>query len=184
MMSLLSSLVTSKTRVKLLVRFFTNPKASAYLRGLANEFSLSTNTVREELNRLSEAKLLTSYKNGREIHYKANPEHPLFEELMSMVKKTLGIDQVIENIVRRLGKLDKAFLMGDYAIGRDSGIIDLVLVGRIDGNNLLDLTAKTEKYIKRKIRTMVLTPEEYARHPELILDRPNLLLWDATANSD
>lgn len=182
-MSLLSSLVTSKTRVKLLVRFFTNPRASAYLRGLSSEFNLSTNSVREELNRLSEAKLLVSQKNGREVHYRANPEHPLFGELMSMVQKTLGLDQVIDNIVRRLGQLERAFLVDDYAMGRDSGIIDLVLVGRIDGNNLLDLTAKTENYIKRKIRTMVLTPDEFKANPGLIMDRPHLLLWDAAGET-
>ena len=183
MKNLRSGLVTSNTRVKLLVRFFANPKASCYLRALASEFSLSTNSVREELNRLSEAQLLTSERNGREIHYRANTTHPLYQEIVSIIQKTLGIDQVIDNILGRLGDLERALLVGDYAQGRDSGIIDLVLVGRIDQENLLDLIPKTEKYIKRKIRTLVLTTEEYANFAAQFEAEPHLVLWqDSEAN--
>jgi len=177
MESLLSGLVTSTTRIKLLIRFFANPKASCYLRGLAEEFGLSTNSVREELNRLSGARLLSRRKNGREIHYWANTEHPLFNELISMVQKVLGIDQIIENIIGRLGDLEKALLVGDYAMGQDSGIIDLVLVGDVDHGNLLDLVGKTEKYIKRKIRTLVLSKEEYRTLAQRLEKGPFLELW-------
>ncbi len=179
MENLLSGLVTSATRIKVLVRFFANPEASSYLRGLADEFGLSTNSVREELNRLSKAKLLTSRRNGREIHYRANPKHPLFNELRSVVQKVLGIDRVVKDIVSRLGDLEKAFLVNDYALGRDSGIIDLVLVGQVDHDNLLDLVAKTEKYIKRKIRTLVLTSKEYDDLAGHFEGRPSLLLWES-----
>ena len=55
---MLETLVTSKTRAKLLLKFFLNPSTSAYLRGLADEFGESTNGVRVELNRLMEAGLL------------------------------------------------------------------------------------------------------------------------------
>ncbi|MBW1712935.1 MAG: winged helix-turn-helix transcriptional regulator [Deltaproteobacteria bacterium] len=174
---MLSGLVTSNTRIKLLVRFFANPKATCYLRGLADEFNLSTNSVREELNRLSEAKLLTSQRNGREVHYRANAKHPLFNELLSMVQKALGIDQIIQNVINRLGDLEKALLVGDYAQGRDSGIIDLILVGQVDQTSLLDLVPKTEKYIKRKIRTLVLTPEEYRGLARQFETKPHLELW-------
>ena len=62
---MLESLITSKTRTKLLLKFFLNPGTSAYLRGLAEEFGESTNGVRVELNRLSEAGLLESADEGR-----------------------------------------------------------------------------------------------------------------------
>ena len=75
----------------------------------------------------------------------------------------MGIDQVIDSIVQRLGNLEKAYLIGDYAEGKDTGIIDLMLVGVIDPYHLNDLTKKTERYIKRKIRSLVLNREEYAR---------------------
>jgi len=61
----LDSLITSQTRVKLLLKFFLNPERRSYLRELAEEFGESTNSVRVELNRLNEAGLLTSFDEGR-----------------------------------------------------------------------------------------------------------------------
>lgn len=176
---LLSGLIASKTRIKLLVRFFFNPDASSYLRELAKEFSVSTNSVREELNQLTESNLLTSRKNGREVHYSANEEHPLFPELHSMVSKLMGIDKVIDGIMNRLGDLEKAYLMDDYAEGRDSGIIDLLLVGNVDEYHLNDLSRKTERYIKRKIRSLVLDRDEFENFKAKLEKRPRLLLWEA-----
>jgi predicted DNA-binding protein YlxM (UPF0122 family) len=175
--SLLSPLVTSPTRAKLLLRFFSNPETSSYLRELANEFSISTNSVREELNRFSEAKLLTSYKNGREVRYQASPKHPLFDELVSIAKKTLGIDHIIEHIVQQLGEVNLALLVDDYAIGRDTGILDLVLVGNLDQGRLAELVARTESLIQRKVRTLCLTPKEFEGLKDTLEQRPQLVLW-------
>ncbi len=104
---------------------FFNPKTQAYLRELAKEFDVSTNAVREELNQLKKTGLLNSAKNGRHILYMANDQHPLFPELKSMVAKAMGIDQVIDSIVARLGDLERAYLIDDYAEGKDTGPIDL-----------------------------------------------------------
>ncbi|MDD4358172.1 MAG: winged helix-turn-helix domain-containing protein, partial [Smithellaceae bacterium] len=127
-----AGLITSKTRINLLVRFFFNPGTKAYLRELSKDLDLSTNAVREELNQLTKTKLLTSEKEGRNVYYTANREHPLFPELRSMVSKVMGLHQVIESIITRLGDLQKAYIIDDYAEGKDTGIIDLVLVGNID----------------------------------------------------
>lgn len=175
--SLLSPIVTSNTRAKLLLRFFSNPEASSYLRELAGEFNVSTNSVREELNRLSEAKLLTSYKNGREVRYKACASHPLFSELVSIAKKTLGIDHIVENIVQQLGEVNLALLVDDYAIGRDRGILDLVLVGNLDQARLAELVARTESLIQRKVRTLCLTQDEFEDLKSVLEKRPQLILW-------
>ena len=109
--------------------------------------------------------------------YTANTSHPLFPELKSMVGKFLGLDQLIESILTRLGDLEKAYIIDDYAEGKDSGIIDLVLVGDIDPYHLNDLSRKTERYIKRKIRTLVLTREEFKSFEPTLATRPNLLVW-------
>ena len=137
MKDLFAGLISSKTRIKLLVRFFFNPRTSSYLRELAKEFNVSTNSVREELNQLTRTDLLKSQKNGRQVLYTANQEHPLFPELKSMVGKLMGIDQVIDGIVNRLGDLERAYLIDDYAEGRDTGIIDLMLVGNIESRIFL-----------------------------------------------
>ena len=181
MENLLTGLISSKTRIKLLVRLFFNPQTRSYLRELAKEFDVSTNAVREELNQLKKTKLLKSEKSGRQVFYRANTEHSLFPELKSMVSKVMGIDQVIDSIVHRLGNLEKAYLIGDYAEGKDTGIIDLVLVGDIDHYHLNDLIVKTERYIKRKIRTLSLRRTEFDDFLPDLSKRPHLLIWKANA---
>ena len=176
--NLFTGIISSKTRIKLLIRLFFNPKAQSYLRELANEFNVSTNSVREELNQLTKSNLLISKRQGRQVYYKANAEHPLFPELKSMVSKVIGMDRVIDGIVNRLGDLEKAYLIDDYAEGKDTGIIDLLLVGNIDEYHLNDLSRKTERYIKRKIRSLVLSREEYNQLLPKLEQRPQLLIWD------
>lgn len=176
--NLLSGLIASKTRIKLLMRLFFNPKARSYLRELAKEFDVSTNAVREELNQLKKTDLLKSEKNGRQIYYRANVEHALFPELKSMVSKVMGIDQVIDSIINRLGNLEKAFLVEDYAEGKDSGIIDIILVGDIDYYHLNDLSRKTERYIKRKIRTLVMSRQEFQGFQSKLGKKPHILIWE------
>ena len=161
------------------MRLFFNPKARSYLRELAKEFNVSTNAVREELNQLKKTDLLKSEKNGRQIYYMANTEHALFPELKSMVSKVMGIDQVIDGIVNRLGDLERAYLIGDYAEGKDTGIIDILLIGEIDQYHLNDLTRKTERYVKRKIRSLVLTKDEFNNFRSELENRPRVLIWKA-----
>ena len=157
---MLDTLITSKTRLKLLLKFFSNANTQSYLRRLADEFGESTNAVRVELNRLSEAKYLDSYHKGNTIVYKANKEHPLFPEISNIVAKYLGLDRLIEEVIMKLGDLDQAWVVGDYARGDDSGLIDLVLVGKIDETFLQNLVHKAESMIHRKIRTLILQDSE------------------------
>ena len=179
--SLFKGIISSKTRIKLLVRFFFNPDAQAYLRELAKEFNVSTNAVREELNQLTSTNLLKSQRRGRQVYYKANDKHPLFPELKSMVGKVMGIDKVIESLVNRLGNLEKAFLIDDYAQGKDTGIIDLLLIGNINHYHLNDMSRKTERYIKRKIRSLVLSRDEFDNLLPELENRPRILIWETNS---
>jgi DNA-binding transcriptional ArsR family regulator len=182
MKNIFSGLITSETRVRILMRLFLNPVQRAYLRELASEFNLAPSQVHEELKRLKESGLLNSTKNGRQINYSANQSHPLFSELHSMVKKAMGMDRILDSIINRLGNLEKAYLIDDYATGKDSGLIDLVLVGDINETTLKDLVGKTEKYIGRKIRTLVLKNEESRKIKQIIVHRPKLVLWEKNNN--
>ena len=174
----LDSVIPSRTRVGILVKLFLNPGLRAYLRQLASEFHVSTNAVRTELNHLTDHKILVSERSGRNIYYRANTEHPLFPELFSMVRKITGIDELVRSVVDRLGNLEAAYLVGDYARGIDTGIIDVVLVGDIDKVQLDDFARKTEAYIQRKIRSLVLTAEEFRRLTEKKSFDPIVRLWD------
>lgn len=171
--------ISSKTKARLLVKLFLNPGTRAYLRELATEFDVSTNSVRTELNNLTEHGLLVSEREGRNILYQANTRHPLFPELSSMVRKITGIDGLVTSVIQRLGNLEAAYLTGDYAEGRDSGIIDVVVIGDVDREQLDDVVRKTERYIQRKIRPLVLTREELDGLAESDALKPLMKLWDA-----
>lgn len=156
---MLDTLITSKTRVKMLLKFFINSQSSAYLRGLAEEFGESTNAIRHELNNLSKAGYLVSREEGRTIVYQANTNHPLFSEVRSLVHKHLGIDKIIENVLLRLGDLKAAYIVGDYAAGKDTGTIELVIVGNIDKKYLSKVVAKAKTLLHRDIRIELLLNE-------------------------
>lgn len=177
MESIFSPLITSKTRIKILMRFFLNPDNFTYLREISEDLSTSPSQVKQELDQLKQANLLVSHKKGRQILFGANKNHPIFNELHSMVKKSLGMDKILDSIIYRLGNLESAILIDDYAEGRDTGVIDLVLVGDINKKNLSDLTTKTERYINRKLRILILSRKEYEENKSFLNKKTQYMLW-------
>lgn len=173
---MLETLISSKTRVKLLLKFFLNSKNTSYLRGLESEFGESSNAIRLELNRFEKAGMLTSKTQGNKKLFKANVDHPLFDEVHNILLKNIGFDTIIEKVVSRLGEVDQVFVTGDFARGINSKVIDLVFFGAIDIPFLIKLINKTEKLINRKIRYICYSIEEQS---SWIKDNPEaLLLWD------
>lgn len=176
---MLETLISSRTRIKLLLRLFLNPGTTAYLRGLADEFDESTNSVRVELNRFEEADMLVSQSKGNKKLYKANDKHPLFKDIHSLLLKYIGVDRIIEVIIERMGNLEKAYLTGDYAAGKDTGIVDLVFVGDVDKNYIMEMVGKAERMINKKVRFIIYDAEEW--HAKSIIEEDHnayLLLWE------
>ena len=175
---MIESLVSSKTKIKLLLKFFLNPEMTGYLRGLADEFSESSNAVRVELNKLEDAQVIVGEKSGRNKLFKANRNHPLFRDIRNIILKSSGIQSVVENILDKLGDLKAAYVTGDYAKGKDSGIIDLIVVGdKINQEELDRVTKKTEVLISRKIRTLKLTNAEFINLENKFKEDGLLVLW-------
>jgi type I site-specific restriction-modification system R (restriction) subunit len=177
---MLESLITSKTRIKLLLKFFLNSNTSAHLRGLESEFHESTNGIRLELNRFEQAGLLHSYTEGNKKLYKANPLHPLFTDIQHLVQKHLGIDQFIEQVIDRLGEIQKVYLTGAFARGQESPYIEMIMVSRaIDQSYLDKLIDKASRIIHREIRYTLIEEDLKTgiQHP----GSDNLLLiWEKT----
>ena len=173
---MLDALISSKTRIKLLLKFFLNPESSSYLRSLEGEFGESTNSIRIELNRFEDAGMLHSFNDGNRKMFKANIGHPLFKEVRNIVLKHTGIDRIVEHIVERLGDLDRVYLTGDLAKGINAEIVDLIFVGNPDREYLTNLVSKAEKIAERKIKYVIYSIEEAVDKP--FPKTQYLLLWN------
>lgn len=150
---MLAELITSKTRLRLLVKFFTNVTTEGYLRGLAVEMNESTNAIRKELNNLSEAGILLRNGNEHKITYRANSHHPLYKLLQQLIRKHTGIDAVVESILERMGDVDRIWIKGKYAQGIESNEIEVVVEGpNVNQDYLEQLAPKIEHEIKKTIR--------------------------------
>ena len=148
---MLGQLITSKTRLRLLIKFFISQANRGYLNGLASEMGESTNSIRKELNHLHDAGYLEKLKADNKIEYKANVKHPLFDVLRKVVLKHLGLEDVVETVLERMGKVKEIILVGDYAKGIDSGKIEVFLIGNdLDMEYIAQLEEKIENLIRRK----------------------------------
>ncbi len=177
---MIDSLITSKTRVKLLLKFFLNTNSKSYLRSLESEFGESTNSIRLELNRLEEAGLLVSDVQSNRKVYHANTRHPLFPEIHNILRKFVGIDRLIDEVIEKLGDIKKVYLTGKLARGIDSKIIDIIIISdSLDMNYLLMLIQKAESLIKRKIRYLVLHSQDAPNYLKEMSGAEMLLIWDS-----
>jgi len=176
---LLQTLITSKTRLRLLLKFFLNSSTTSWLRDLEAEFGESTNGIRLELKHLEDAGMLTSELNGNKKIYRANTKHPLFGDIHRLLLKHTGIDQIVDRVAEKLGGLSQVWLTGSFARGLDNPVIDIMLVGEeIDTVYLLHLIGKVEPVINRKIRFLIVNETEkeicMTKNPQ------SLLIWENT----
>ena len=169
---MLGELITSKTRLRLMIKFFISQANRGYLNGLATEMGESTNAIRKELNHLQNAGYLEKIKVNNKVEYKANTKHPLFEVLQKVVLKHLGLEDVVETVLDRMGAVNQIILVGDYAKGIDSGLIEVFLIGKkLNMEYISQLEEKIEKLIGRKVSFYLAS--------KFISDREYILLFNS-----
>ena len=173
---MIATLISSKTRIKLLLKFFLNSNNISYLRSLEQEFGESTNAIRLELNRFEKSGLLTSFSKGNKKLFKANISHPLFTDIQNIVRKHIGFDQIILNVLEKIGDLQKVYILGSFAKGLDSPVIALMLIGDINKSYFIQLAEKAEKLIDRRIRHIIYKNNKEVDW-EYYKEKP-LLLWE------
>ena len=172
---MLDALITSKTRLKLLLKFFLNGNNKSYLRGLETEFGESSNAIRIELNRFEDAGLLVSSTEGNKKIYQANKSNSIYNDIHSLLMKFVGIDEIIEKVLRRVGDLQSAYITGDFARGIDKDTIDLLLIGdNLNQKYISGLTNKVEGMIKRKVNLDIISPDQLAAY---LANNNALLIW-------
>jgi hypothetical protein len=136
----------------MLIKFFVSAANNGYLNGLANEFNESTNSIRKELNNLSSAGYLQKSKNNNKVIYNANTSHPMFGVLQKIVRQHLGLEEIVETVIDRIGDVDQIALTGEYAKGMDSGNIEIIINGKNVNKDYLDnIKPKIKKKIRREV---------------------------------
>ena len=172
---MLEELITSKTRLRLLIKFFISQANRGYLNGLATEMGESTNAIRKELNHLQGAGYLQKVKVDNKVEYKANTKHPLFDVLQKVVLKHLGLEDVVETVLDRIGNVKQIILVGDYAKGNDTGLIEVFLIGHsLNMSYIAQLEEKIEKLIKRKVSFYLAS--------KFIADREHIILFNSNGS--
>src|SRR6056300_92442 len=170
---MLGELITSKTRLRLLIKFFVSQDNRGYLNGLATEMGESTNAIRKELNHLHDAGYLLKEKANNKIQYKANTKHPMFSVLQKVILKHLGLEDAVEVVLERMGDVEQIILIGNYAKGIDSGKIEIIIVGQdLNTSYVRNLEEKLEKLISRKV-AFFLSASHRLNADELILFNKN-----------
>ncbi len=175
---MIDTLISSKTRIKLLLKFFLNSQNTGYLRSLEEEFGDSTNAIRLELNKFEKAGFLASANEGNKKIFSVNTKHPLFPDIKSILMKMTGLEYVVDYVLQRIGDLEKVYLVGNLSKGKDSQIIDLVLVGdHLNKPFLLEQIEKAEKKIHKKIRFVHFGRQEFDLNKIKEPGMHPLLLW-------
>ena len=160
----LDNIFSGKIRIALLTKLFLNPASKVYLRGLERDLGVSSNTVRLELNKLQEMHLIEAQEdseNTKVKNYVVNQGHPMFKTLRGIIMQFVGLDQIVDQIIKKLGNLDQVYLTGDLAEGKNSPFVDLVIVGNVDKMYMHQLIEKVEPLIQKKVRVATFSKEEF-----------------------
>jgi len=178
-------LAKSKIRRDLLGLFFTNPEKKYYLRELGRLLGYSAGNIRRELLRLQKDDLFRTQKIGNLILYSLNKDHPLFEELKSIIAKTVGAEGSIKGMLSGFENIRHAFIYGSFASKseKETSDIDVMIIGDPDISLLNERTRELERRLKREINLSIYSWEEYKMKKRgkrrFILDllrRPKIML--------
>lgn len=161
----IARLFKSKARSAIFRLYFTNHGVAYYLRELERMLKIPVSIIRKELMRLEREGLFLSEKKGNLVYYRINTDYPLFEELKSIVRKTIGVEGMLKDATLRIKGIKNAFIYGSFAGGKEkiTSDIDLFIMGNINEDELVSKINSIEKSIRREINYTLFTPEEYKK---------------------
>lgn len=112
----ISKVFKSRTRKEIFRLFFTNPESEYYLRELERILEIPVSMIRNELVHLEKDGIFQARKRGNQTYYFLNKAYPLFNELKSIVFKTVGIQGTLKEILRKIKGIEVAFIYGSFFI--------------------------------------------------------------------
>ncbi|MFH1753790.1 MAG: nucleotidyltransferase domain-containing protein [Candidatus Omnitrophota bacterium] len=159
------SLFISKSKIRrdLLALFFANQDKKFYLRELQRILGHSAGSIRRELLRFQEDNLFLTQRAGNLLYYSLNTKHPLFNELKSIVSKTVGVEGLLKKELSSIKNIDYAFIYGSFASGKEKLVsdIDLMIIGEPEDSPLYEKISQLEKKLEREINPSVYSTKEY-----------------------
>ncbi len=160
---MLKDLMVSKVRVKLLQTFLYQPDEIFYVRQLVRKVDEEINAVRRELARMEKARMVKKEPRGNRLYYYFNCDHSLYEDLLSMVHKTIGLGKEIIKHRVKLGRIKLAMFSGRFArrLPTEEGSVDLLVVGEVNIQVLAKLIRAEEKKLNREINYTSMTKKEF-----------------------
>lgn len=168
---LLSDALFTATQQKVLGLLYGKPDQSFYANEITRLTQAGKGGVMRELERLQHAGVLRMTRQGNQTHYQANPDCPIYGELLGIVRKTFGIADHLRNALLPLaGQLDWAFVYGSIAKGsaQAASDIDLMLIGEgLHYNEVVALLLPVEEQLGRTINPTLYTRADWqARRTE------------------
>ena len=163
--SLLSETLFGRTRGAVLAVLYGHVGESFYLRQLSRRTGISLGPVQREIRQLVEAGLVTKEMLGAQTFYSANQAGPVFQEMRSLVAKTVGVhDLLLEALSPLVRKINVAFVYGSVARSREAGAsdIDLMIVGRVEFGDVVECLGEAQKMLNREINPTVYSVREFA----------------------
>lgn len=176
---MVEQLFGSKTRVKLLQLFFSNPNRSFYVREITRKIDEQINSVRRELANLLSIGIISSDNNNNKLYYEVNQKYEHYRALSSIFGK--GVSRVVvgndvaENEgddvsdLKKVGNVEAAILTGQFTRDESAGI-DLLVVGDVNQTKLNNFVSQLEAKEGKEIRFAVITPSEF-EYREQVNDR-------------
>jgi predicted nucleotidyltransferase len=153
----------SGNKALLLRLFYTNPDRDFYIQEIGRILEKKPGVFQRTLCLMEREEILKSEYKANARYFRANKDYPLYEELKSIVNKTIGVIGGIKKVLENAGPIDFAFLYGSFAKGQEYYLsdIDLILIGSPDEGKILREFEIIEKNIMREINYRLYKREEY-----------------------
>lgn len=162
---MVEQLFGSKTRVKLLQLFYSNPNRSFYVREITRKIDEQINSVRRELSNLLSIGIITSDTNNNRLYYEVDQSFQYYQPLaqifgsLSVASDAPTVDSGAQAI-KVLGNVDLAFYAGQFT-REPAGGTDIFIVGDINHTQLTKYVAELEKQEGKELRYTAMTMQEF-----------------------
>jgi len=160
---MLSDLITSKSRIKLLNVLLAEPSEMYHVREFVRRTGDEINAVRRELLFLEKRGILVREPRANRVYYSLSKIYPFYFDLLRMGTKIAGLGAAILKNRVKIGKIKYAMFSGRFArrIEKKPTDVDLIIVGTIVLPELALLIRDEEKRLRREINYTVMTEEEF-----------------------